>query len=365
MNFIKGFKKTYKENSDKMTTYALVTVAFLISQLMISTGVASNKFSGLMVPICVNILLAISLNLVVGVSGELSLGHAGFMCVGAFVGSLFSVVTSQSITAVWLRFPLALLIGGIVAGLIGFLVGIPVLKLRGDYLAIVTLAFGEIIKNIFNNIYLAYDKNGVFFSLSSEAYGSHTFDISTKKDLIKGAQGITGTPTDSKLWICFIVIMLALFVMFNLINSKTGRSVMASRDNRIAAEAMGINVTRSKMTAFVTSAFFAGVAGVLYSHNLYTLTASKFDYNQSILILVYVVLGGMSSMKGTVIATTILYALPELLRGMADYRMLLYSIVLIAMMLLNNNERFKLLLKKISGFLLSPFKKSKADGGNR
>lgn len=360
---MKSIKKLYNENSDKFATYLIVIVAFLISQITVTAGVASNKFSGLLVPICVNILLAISLNLVVGVSGELSLGHAGFMCVGAFVGSLFSVVTAETITSVWLRFPLALILGGIVAGIVGFLVGIPVLKLRGDYLAIVTLAFGEIIKNIFNNIYLAYDKNGVFLSLSSETYGSHVFDIETKKDLIKGAQGITGTPSDSEFWICFLVIMIALFVMFNIIDSKTGRSIMASRDNRIAAEAMGINVTKTKMTAFVVSSFFAGVAGVLYSHNLYTLTAAKFDYNQSILILVYVVLGGMRSMKGTVIATAILYALPELLRSLADYRMLLYSIVLIAMMLLNNNAKFKLMLKKISEKLFSPFKKNRSEGG--
>ena len=361
---MKSIKKLYNENSDKFTTYLLVIIAFVVSQVMVSTGMASNKFEGLLVPICVNILLAISLNLVVGISGELSLGHAGFMCVGAFVGSLFSVVTAETFASAWIRFPLALILGGLIAGLVGFLVGIPVLKLRGDYLAIVTLAFGEIIKNICNNIYLAYDKNGMFFSLSSEAYGSHTFDIATKKDLIKGAQGITGSPSDSKLWICFIVIMVALFVMFNLINSKTGRSIMASRDNRIAAEAMGINVTRSKMIAFVVSSFFAGVAGVLYSHNLYTLTASKFDYNQSILILVYVVLGGMRSMKGAVIAAIILYALPELLRGLADYRMLLYSIVLIAMMLLNNNEKFKTFLKKISVKFLSLIKKNKKEGGN-
>lgn len=360
---MKSIKNLYKGNSDKFTTYILVTVAFIISQIMVSTGIASHKFEGLLVPICVNILLAVSLNLVVGISGELSLGHAGFMCVGAFTGSLFSVVTAGSLTSAWIRFPLALILGGLVAGIVGFLVGIPVLKLRGDYLAIVTLAFGEIIKNICNNIYLAYDKNGVFFSLSSEAYGKHAFDIATKKDLIKGAQGITGTPSDSSLWICFVVLMLALFVIFNLINSKMGRSIMASRDNRIAAEAMGINVTRSKMIAFVVSSFFAGMAGVLYSHNLYTLTASKFDYNQSILILVYVVLGGMRSMKGAVIAATVLYALPELLRGLADYRMLLYSIVLIAMMLLNNNEKFKLILKNISEKFLSLVNKNNRKGG--
>lgn len=341
-------KKLHSKSFDKYITFGLVIAAFIISQLVVNTGLASNKFSGLLVPISINILLAMSLNLVVGISGELSLGHAGFMCIGAYVGSLFSLITESAITSSFIRFPLALLVGGIVAAVMGFLIGIPVLRLRGDYLAIVTLAFGEIIKNIFNNMYLAVDKNGVFFSLSADQYSKFAFDLNTKKDLIKGAQGITGTPQDANFTVCFIIILIALFVLLNLIDSKTGRNIMAARDNRIAAEAMGINVTRAKMTAFVVSAFFAGVAGVLYSHNLRTLVASKFDYNMSILILVFVVLGGMSSMRGVIIATTILYALPEALREFADYRMLFYAIVLIAMMLLNNNERFKMFKKKLS-----------------
>ncbi len=340
--------KLKNATKQKLITYSLVTIAFVVAQVMVSGGMASNKFAGLLVPISVNVLVAMALNLVVGISGELSLGHAGFMCIGAFVGSLFSVTTQSMLTESWMRFPLAIIIGGIVAAIAGFLIGIPVLRLRGDYLAIVTLAFGEIIKNIFNNMYLSYDKNGLFFSLSSQSFSSHEFDAASKVDLIKGAQGITGTPSDSQFWICYIVIMIALFVLLNLVDSKTGRAIQASRDNRIAAESMGINVTRSKMTAFVVSAFFAGVAGVLYSHNLYTLTASKFDYNQSIMFLVFVVLGGMKSMRGSIIAAAILYALPELLRGLADYRMILYSVVLIAMMLLNNSPRFNEFKSKIA-----------------
>lgn len=341
-------KKIHSKTFDKYITYGLVIAAFVISQLLVVSGAASNKFSGLLVPISVNILLAISLNLVVGISGELSLGHAGFMCIGAYVGSLFSLMTQEVITSAFIRFPLAIIIGGAVAAIMGFLIGIPVLRLQGDYLAIVTLAFGEIIKNIFNNMYLSVDKNGMFFSMSVDKYSKHVFDLNTKKDLIKGAQGITGTPQDSSFIVCFIVIMVALFVLLNLIDSKTGRNIMAARDNRIAAEAMGINVTRAKMTAFVVSAFIAGTAGVLYSHNLRTLIAAKFDYNMSILVLVFVVLGGMKNMRGVIIATTILYALPEAMRSFADYRMLFYAIVLIAMMLLNNNERFKTFKKKLS-----------------
>lgn len=341
-------KKFSYATRDKLITYSIVIIAFLISQLLMVTGAASNKFTGLLIPISINILLAMSLNLVVGISGELSLGHAGFMCIGAYAGSLFSVLMQNIITVSYLRFPIAIIFGGIVAAILGFLIGIPVLSLRGDYLAIVTLAFGEIIKNIFNNMYLSVDKNGVFFSMTADKYAKHAFDLETKVDYIKGAQGITGTPQDVNFTICFIVILIALFVLLNLIDSKTGRNIMAARDNRIAAEAMGINVTKSKMTAFVVSAFFAGVAGVLYSHNLKTLVATKFDYNLSILILVFVVLGGMNKMRNVIISATILYALPEALRFLSDYRMLLYAIVLIVMMILNNNKGFIALKKKLS-----------------
>lgn len=345
-------RKISSRTLDKYLIFAMVIIAYIVIRILSGAGLTSSKIDGLLVPICVYIIAAVSLNLVVGISGELSLGHAGFMCIGAFAGSLFSVATVDTLTSAAVRFPLALLIGGAAAAVMGFLIGIPVLRLRGDYLAIVTLAFGEIIKNILNNVYLAVDKNGILFTMSSEKYSSYIFDAATKKDLIKGAQGITGTPTDSTFTVCFIVILIVLFVILNLIDSKTGRAIMASRDNRIAAEAMGINVTRSKMTAFVVSAFFAGIAGVLYSHNLYTLSASKFNYNQSILILVYVVLGGMGNIGGSIISATVLYALPELMRQLADYRMLIYAIILIAMMLLNNNEKFKLLKKRLSPKLL-------------
>ncbi|MBE7022798.1 MAG: branched-chain amino acid ABC transporter permease, partial [Ruminococcaceae bacterium] len=228
-------KIMHTKGFDKGLTYGLIVIMFALSQLLVMTGLASNKFTGLLIPIAIHILLAVSLNLVVGISGELSLGHAGFMCIGAYMGSLFSLFMQNVITMPLLRFPLAILVGGIIAAVFGFLIGIPVLRLRGDYLAIVTLAFGEIIKNIFNNIYLAKDANGIFFSMSTESYTKHAFDASTKVDLIKGAQGITGTPQDTSFVICFIVIMLVLFVLLNLVDSKTGRNIMAARDNRIAA----------------------------------------------------------------------------------------------------------------------------------
>ena len=339
---------------DRYTTYGLVVLIAVAVQLFVSYGNASNSFKGLLVPTCVYVLAALSLNLVVGVSGELSLGQAGFMCIGAYVGATFSVITAESIASDAVRFTIAILLGGIVAGVFGFLIGIPVLRLRGDYLAIVTLAFGEIIKSVCGNLYLSADKNGLFVALDVKAKSAHDFDVATKVDYVNGALGINGIPRTSNIrvneWafvVCMAVILIAVIVMLNFIDSKQGRAVMAARDNRIAAEAMGVNVTRAKMTAFVMSAFFAGVAGVLYAHNYNVLDTSNFDYNQSILILVFVVLGGMTKMRSVMISTIILYVLPEALRGLNKWRMLIYAIVLIAMMLINNSVAIKKLVEKI------------------
>ena len=364
-------KKKYASLFDKLFTCGLLVALFTISQIMVASGAASRKFSGLLVNICVYVILAMSLNLVVGISGELSLGHAGFMCIGAYTGSVFSIVMQNTLTNPLVRFPLAILVGGVIAAVFGFLIGIPVLRLRGDYLAIVTLAFGEIIKSVATNIYLAYDKNGVFITLSNQAITEYktTSDAATRVELIKGAQGISGTPQDSGFVLCFIVVLITVIVLLNLVDSKLGRNIKAARDNRIAAEAMGVNVTRTKMIAFVIASFFAGVAGVLYSHNLSILQAKTFDYNLSILILVYVVLGGMNKMRGVMIATLILYVLPEYLRFLRDFRMLLYAIVLIVMMLLNNNAKFKLLVATVSGkvksLFVKPSKKAKITEGGQ
>ncbi len=346
---MKNLNNMNKATRKNMVTYGIVLAMFLFCVVYTTTGMASHLFRGLLVPICVNVILAISLNLTVGILGELSLGHAGFMCVGAFVGSVFSMVTEESITSVWVRFPLAFIVGGLSAAVIGLLVGIPVLRLRGDYLAIVTLAFGEIIKNIVNNLYLATDANGVHFAIGVEAYNNITFDAMTKKVYINGAMGITDTPNDSNYFVGFALIFITLVVILNLVHSRTGRAIMAIRDNRIAAESVGINITKYKLIAFVISAFFAGVAGVLYGHNLSSLVATKFDYNYSILILVFVVLGGIGSMRGSIIAAVILTALPELLRGLSDYRMLMYAVILIVMMLVNNNETLQMYTQKWFG----------------
>ena len=315
-------------------TYAMVIVAYVILQTMASTGNLSFLFKGMLVPMCIYAIMALSLNLTVGIMGELSIGHAGFMCVGAFVGAAFSKIFDGVIQPDIVRFILAILIGALAAAICGFLIGIPVLRLRGDYLAIVTLAFGEIIKNIMNVIYLGLDENGLHFSIKDEA----SLGMSTQgKIIIDGPQGITGTPKDATFTIAIIFLLLTLVIVLNLIHSRTGRAIMAIRDNRIAAESIGVNVTKYKMLAFVISAALAGVAGVLYSHNLSSLLAQpkNFGYNQSIMILVYVVLGGIGNMRGSIIAAVLLTVLPELLRGFSDYRMLVYAIILIVMMLFN------------------------------
>jgi branched-chain amino acid transport system permease protein len=347
----KNMNKTSKNN---LITYAMVIVMFAVVQTLSSTGHLSNLLTGLLVPICVYTIAALSLNLVVGFSGELSLGHAGFMCVGAYSSALFSQVTADTIPSVP-RLILAILIGAVVAGVFGIIIGIPVLRLRGDYLAIVTLAFGEIIKNLINILYVGVDETGLHAATSSAGLKLGT----DGKQIMKGALGISGTAALYKdikgyfFLIGVILILITLFIVQNLVNSRSGRAIMSTRDNRIAAESVGINVTKYKLLAFTISAALAGVAGVLYSHNLSMLKVSTFDYNMSILILVYVVLGGIGSLRGSIIATIILYALPELLRGFSTYRMLIYAIVLIAMMLFNwapaaRNWRSRM-LEKIKG----------------
>ena len=327
-------KKMNKNTKSNLITYGIVIAAFVIMQILISTGSVSSLLEGLMVPLCVYVILAVSLNLVVGILGELSLGHAGFMCVGAFSSAFFSKCMRDVIENGALRFFLAMLIGILAAAVFGILIGIPVLRLKGDYLAIVTLAFGEIIKNLVNVLFIGRDSKGFHFS-TKDVMGLNMEPDGTV--IVNGPQGITGTPQDSTFLIGFIMILITLFIVTNLINSRDGRAIMSIRDNRIAAESVGINITKYKLMAFAISAALAGGAGVLYAHNLSTLTANtnNFGYNQSIMILVFVVLGGIGNIRGSIIAAVVLTLLPELLRGLSDYRMLIYAIVLILMMLFN------------------------------
>lgn len=338
----KAKQKTFINN---MITYAIVVVAYIVVQILMGIGHMSSLMKGLLVPFCIYVIMAVSLNLTVGILGELSLGHAGFMCVGAFAGALFSKCMKGSMDPT-VSLIIAVIIGAVVAAVFGILIGIPVLRLKGDYLAIVTLAFGEIIKNIINAVYLGRDGSGFHISLKDSM--SLNMDADGEV-LIKGAQGITGTPQAATFTIGVILVLITLFIVMNLVNSRTGRAIMAIRDNRIAAESIGINITKYKLMAFSISAGLAGVAGVLYAHNLTTLTAlpKNFGYNMSIMILVYVVLGGIGSIRGSVIATVILYLLPEMLRGLSNYRMLMYAIVLILAMLFNSAPQFVVIRERM------------------
>ena len=313
-------KKNKKLTGDLITLVAVVAV-YAVVALLLYTGKMTRQLSNMLIPISVYIVLAVSLNLVVGLLGELSLGHAGFMSVGVFSGCLVSIALSAALP-VAVRLPLSMLVGGLVAAVFGFVVGLPALRLKGDYLAIVTLACGEIIKNIITNL-----------NLTGGALGLNTSAIySNSKTLLPFAA---------------VLVFLTVLVMMNLKRSKHGRSIMAIRDNRIAAESVGLNVTYYKLAVFVIAAFFAGAAGTLYGHFYSNVKAAAFDYNMSIEILVIVVLGGMGSVPGSIIAAVVLQALPEVMRGFADYRMLLYAIVLILVMLITNSGKAKQFLEKI------------------
>lgn len=315
-------------------TYGGLVAAFIVVNIMSVAGLLNSQMKGLLVPLCVYAIMAVSLNLVVGILGELSIGHAGFMCVGAFASAFFSKVTVGNMPDL-ARFIIAIILGGIVAGIFGFLIGIPVLRLRGDYLAIVTLAFGEIIKNIINVLYIGRDADGFHFSITSA--NDLGMDMANGQIIVNGPQGITGTPKSATFTIAFVVLMISLIVVLNLIHSRDGRAIMSVRDNAIAAESVGINITKYKLIAFTISAVIAGFAGAIYAHNLATLiaTPARFGYNMSIMFLVFVVLGGIGNTRGSIVAAIILTLIPEVLRFMANYRMLIYSIVLIVIMLIN------------------------------
>lgn len=337
---LKTMKRSTKSN---LITFGIVIAFYIIIQLLSAADLLSNSFSGQLVPICAYVILAISLNLTVGILGELSLGHAGFMSVGAFSGTLVWVSLSAT-TPKPLALLLSFIVGGLVAGAFGFLVGVPVLRLSGDYLAIVTLAFGEIVKNVMNACYLGVDANGLHFSLKDAS----SLNMEDGKLLINGAQGITGITKASNFTIGIVLVILTLVVILNLVNSRAGRAITSIRDNEIAARSVGVPITKYKLMAFVTSAVFAGIAGVLYSLNYSSLVAKKFDYNTSILILVFVVLGGIGNLRGSVIAAAVLTVLPEMLRSMNDYRMLIYAIVLIVVMIFNQSPQMVALRLKLT-----------------
>lgn len=322
-------KKLSPNTRSTLLTYAIVIVAAIAVFVLDGAGLISNSLTGQLVPICAYVCLAVSLNLVVGVSGELSLGHAGFMSVGAFVGVIVAQSLSfHGIDSELLVFALSAVIGAVAAGLIGLIVGIPVMRLSGDYLAIVTLAFGEIIKNLLNNFYVGVDGAGLHFSMKDTA----SLGMNQGVVILNGPRGAVGIDKISTFVLGVVLVLITVAVVLNLMHSRSGRAIMAVRDNRIAAESVGINVTKYRLMAFVVASALAGAAGVLYAMNYSTIIPSQFDFNQSILILVYVVLGGMGNIWGSVISAAFLTVLPEVLRPINQYRMLIYAVVLILVM---------------------------------
>ena len=330
---MKKLGKISKASRNNIITYALVIAVYLIVKVLVSGGNLSSSMKGMLVPITCYVIMALSLNLTVGILGELSLGHAGFMSIGAFMGTTVAMMLNGSGVSDLLRLIIAIVVGTVFAGIFGFLIGIPVLRLKGDYLAIVTLAFGEIIKSLLNNFYVGIDSKGIHMAFVNN-------DIALEEDgrmILQGALGIKNITRISTFDMGTVLIIITLFIIFNFVGSRIGRCIMAIRDNRIAAESVGIEVTKYKMTAFVISAAIAGAAGALYGLNYTTLMPSKFGFNQSILILVFVVLGGQGNMLGSVISAALLTILPEALREFSDYRMLVYAMVLILFMLISHN----------------------------
>ena len=336
-------RRISRSTRSDLINYLIVCLAFILISVLKNNGGLSRSQQGLLVPICCYIVMAVSLNLTVGILGDLSLGHAGFMSVGAFSGIITAMSLVNVIPSAPLRLALAMVVGAFFAAVVGALVGIPVLRLNGDYLAIVTLAFGEILKELITCLIVGMDSRGlhVIFNFNGARNANDLHLLDDGYIIIKGAQGATGTKMIASFTAGFILIMITLVIVQTLIRSRHGRAIMAVRDNRIAAESVGINITRYKMMAFVTSAALAGAAGALFGLNYSNLAATKFDFNTSILVLVFVVLGGLGNIRGSILATVVLYILPEALRSFAAYRMLIYAIVLILVMLATNNPILK------------------------
>ncbi|MBQ0138248.1 MAG: branched-chain amino acid ABC transporter permease [Kurthia sp.] len=274
----------------------IALVIYAIVQFLIGSGQMDMYYSNLLITIMINIILAVSLHLVIGITGQFSIGHAGFLAVGAYI----SAICTMSFN---LPFIISLLVGGIVAAIMGFLIGMPTLRLRGDYLAIATLGFAEIIRIVFQNW-----------------------------NYVGGASGMQITQMTTWTY-AFFAALVTIIVIANFTNSRHGRACVAVREDEIAADSMGINTTYYKVLAFVIGAFFAGIAGGLFSHNFYIILPTQFNFLKSFDILIYVVLGGLGSMSGAIIAAVLLTVISLYLQDFPETRMIIYSLVLIIVML--------------------------------
>lgn len=275
---------------------AVAAVLLVIVQVLINTGALNLHYENLLITICINVMLAVSLHLVIGITGQFSIGHAGFLALGAYISAIFTMKLDQP-------FIVAIIAGAVVAALAGAIVGIPTLRLKGDYLAIATLGFAEIIRIIFLNI-----------------------------DYVGGAAGMQVTHQSN--WItAFTCMVITILIIANFTKSRHGRACISIREDEIAADAMGINTTYYKVIAFVIGAFFAGVAGAIYAHNFYIIQPTTFGFLKSFDILIYVVLGGLGSLSGAVLAAILLTVISSMLQDYASTRMIIYSLVLIIVML--------------------------------
>lgn len=286
----------------------LVVILFVVLLVLIDSGTLNRYNTTIITNLCINVILAVSLNLVTGILGQLVLGHAGFMLAGAYAAALFTKNIGLPLS---ISLPIGLVLGGLLAAVFGVVIGIPALRLRGDYLAIITLGFGEIIRVVSINLKITNGAMGLGWigSLQSRDNPAGMFIYA------------------------FIIAALLIFLSFTFGRSRHGRAVISIREDEIASESMGINTTYYKLFAFVLAAFFAGVAGGLAAHQTGMIDPSKYDFNRSVEILIMVVLGGMGSITGSVISASVLTLLPEMLRDFNQYRMLVYSVILILVML--------------------------------
>ena len=296
-----------------------VIILYGIFSFIISNKIINHYQMQVLIVICINIILALSLNLIIGFTGQLALGHAGFMSIGAYTAAILTINFNAP-------FIISLLAGGLLAALAGFVIGLPTLRLKGDYFAITTLGFGEIIRVIITNI-----------------------------DYLGGARGISGIPPKTTFSIVYLSVIITFLLIYNIVHSSKGRAMISIREDEIAAEAMGINTTKYKIEAFVIGSFLAGVAGGLYAHYYMYIDPTGFNFMRSVEIVTYVVLGGMGSLTGCIFAAGALTLLPEVLRSISEYRMVIYSFLLIVIMifrpqgLMGNKELSLSMFKRFKG----------------
>ena len=350
-------KRLTKDKIMGASTYILVTAAFLILQLLMSQGKLSSTMKGFLVPACAYIVLAISLNLLVGICGELSLGHAGFMGIGAFTGVIVTALLATAVPNGIVRLVIAMVVGGVMAGAIGFLVGIPVLRLRGDYLAIVTLAFGEIMKNIFGNLYLGIDETGLHATMSSAgltlgAGGQMTrLRPQRRHRHYQAVHLCRGFCADSVHPVCC--------AEPDQLPAGPGNQGRPGQPDRCRIRGHQCHCFPDEGVCGLRG-FWRVWPGALYAMNYGSITATKFNFNTSINILVFVVLGGMGNILGSIISATVLYILPEAMRGLQDYRMILYAVVLIVVMLFTWSPKVKEAMSVVTDKIAGAFKKKEA-----